>query len=315
MRCGEQRDLDAGVAGVLGVVAELGDDLLLALWVSVSCAAEQDSSGQAATIGPRACVDVAAHLLDEGVDGLEAPLAAQALAGTPARSVCAVEVAVEVDEVGLDQLAAARDELRRARRRSRRRRATVPAPVRRPAGVDAVARAGRSRGAGRGSRSGSRASRPRSSPCGDLAVDGERRARAAGRRTSTAPAEQSPRMWLELTTSPSTSSSGTTRVSKRSSAASSAASPCARWPKRKFSPTLTCVAPQRADEHVVDEALRRCGPRSAASNGIDDELLDAELADQLGLALQRRQQPRRGCPARRPRAGAARRSGRCRRPR
>src|SRR4051812_48268961 len=58
----------------------------------------------------------------------------------------------------------------------------------------------------------------------------------------TAPPATRPRMWLELTTSPSTSSSGTTRVSKCSSAASSAASPWALWPKRKFSPTLTCVA-------------------------------------------------------------------------
>ena len=50
-------------------------------------------------------------------------------------------------------------------------------------------------------------------------------------------------MWLELTISPSISTSGATCVSKRPSAASSAGSPCALWPKRKFSPTDTRVAP------------------------------------------------------------------------
>ena len=50
-------------------------------------------------------------------------------------------------------------------------------------------------------------------------------------------------MWLELTISPSTSSSGTTRVSNAPDALSRSGSPWARCPKRKFSPTLTSVAP------------------------------------------------------------------------
>ena len=85
-------------------------------------------------------------------------------------------------------------------------------------------------------------------------------------------------MWLEETTSPSTSTSGTTRVSKRGSARSSSASPRAWWPKRKFSPTLTCVGAERADEHVVDEALRRCARRTSRSNGMTTSSRDPERA-------------------------------------
>jgi hypothetical protein len=71
-------------------------------------------------------------------------------------------------------------------------------------------------------------------------------------------------MWLEETTSPSTSSNGTTRVVKRSSARSSAVSPCAPWPKRKFSPTLTCAAPSRptSTSSTNSAALRRASASS-----------------------------------------------------
>ena len=80
--------------------------------------------------------------------------------------------------------------------------------------------------------------------------------RAAASACCTRPPATRPRMWLEETISPSTSSSGTTRVSKRSSAREqSRRRPGARWPKRKFSPTETCVAPSALDEHVVDEVL------------------------------------------------------------
>ena len=99
-------------------------------------------------------------------------------------------------------------------------------------------------------------------------------------------------MWLELTTSPSTSRSGTTRVSKRSSPASSAGSPLALWPKRKFSPTETCVALQRVDEDLVDELGGGLGG-ALAVEGHDHDLLDAEIARQPRLALERGQQARR----------------------
>ncbi len=75
-------------------------------------------------------------------------------------------------------------------------------------------------------------------------------------------------MWLEETISPSTSSSGCTIVSKRSSAASSRGSPCALWPKRKFSPIDTCAGAERADEHVVDELPARSAAANSASKGI-----------------------------------------------
>src|SRR5438128_4815137 len=51
-------------------------------------------------------LDVAAHLLDERVGGVEAPLAAQSRKEVQAQ-LAAVQVALEVEQVGLDQLAAA----------------------------------------------------------------------------------------------------------------------------------------------------------------------------------------------------------------
>src|SRR3954454_10091018 len=51
-------------------------------------------------------VDVRAHLLDERLDRVEAPLAAQALEEFEAQRL-AVEVAVEVEQIRLDELPAA----------------------------------------------------------------------------------------------------------------------------------------------------------------------------------------------------------------
>ena len=96
-------------------------------------------------------------------------------------------------------------------------------------------------------------------------------------------------MWLEETISPSTSSSGWTSVTKRSSAPSSCASPCALWPKRKFSPIETRRARSAPDEHLVDEL----GRRALGEAGVErdhDQLLHAQRGDQLGLAIQRGQQ-------------------------
>ena len=74
-------------------------------------------------------------------------------------------------------------------------------------------------------------------------------------------------MWLEETISPSTSTSVTTRVSKRPSAASIAGSPAARWPKRKFSPTDTCVACSRS---TSTWSMNSCGlwRANSSSNAI-----------------------------------------------
>ena len=116
-------------------------------------------------------------------------------------------------------------------------------------------------------------------------------------------------MWLEETISPSTSTSGTTRVSKRVvGGAAAAASPFALWPKRKFSPTQTCVAPSRS---TSTWSMKSCASRAAkrAVERDDDELLRRRArAISSALRVERRQQLRLGCPARRPTAGAARRS-------
>ena len=74
-------------------------------------------------------------------------------------------------------------------------------------------------------------------------------------------------MWLEDTTSPSTSSRSTTRVSKRVSARSSSSSPAALWPKRKFSPTLTCSA---CSVPTRTSSMKLCALRAAnsSSNGM-----------------------------------------------
>src|SRR5947208_993871 len=78
-------------------------------------------------------LDVAVHLLDQRVHGREPALAAQALVELD-RQPAAVEIALEVDQEGLDELAAPGLELR-PHANVDRRRATVGA-----ARVDAVAR-------------------------------------------------------------------------------------------------------------------------------------------------------------------------------
>ena len=63
---------------------------------------------------------------------------------------------------------------------------------------------------------------------------------------------------------------------------------------------------QRPDEDVVDEALRAARGELLVERD-DDELLHAELADELGLALERGQQARRAARRDDRRRGAARR--------
>src|SRR4051812_40610688 len=78
-------------------------------------------------------LDIAAHLLDEVVDAREAPLAAQPLEELD-RELFAVQIAVPVDQVGLDELMAAGLELRAHADVDRRGNAVGPR------GVDTVAR-------------------------------------------------------------------------------------------------------------------------------------------------------------------------------
>ena len=113
-------------------------------------------------------------------------------------------------------------------------------------------------------------------------------------------------MWLEETISPSISSSGCTTVSKRASAASSSRSPCALWPKRKFSPIDTCAGAERADEHVVDELLPPSAAANSASNGITISSCTPSEAISSALRVERRQQLRRVLRARPPTPGGDR---------
>ena len=98
-------------------------------------------------------------------------------------------------------------------------------------------------------------------------------------------------MWLEETISPSTSTSGTTRVSKRPSAASISGSPAARCPKRKFSPTDTRVACRRSHQNVVDELLGRLVGKAAIERD-HDQLVHTQPADQVGLGIEAGEQLR-----------------------
>ena len=126
----------------------------------------------------------------------------------------------------------------------------------------------------------------------DLAAQLEGRAEEARCQLDLARRATSARMWLEETISPSTSTSGTTRVSKRPSAASISGSPAARCPKRKFSPTETCVACSRSTRMW---SMNSCGVwcGEAVVERDHDELVDAERGDQLGLGVEAGQQLRR----------------------
>ena len=207
----------------------------------------------------RVCCDVAVHLLDERLDGREAPLAAQALRGSPGAAP-AVEVAVEVEQVGLDQHAAAGLE--------RRAHADVDggAAGRRPG---TRRRRGRGRPAprrARGSRSGSRArarARRRGRPRRASGTGAPRKPLAS----ATSPASTRPRMWLEETISPSTSTSGTTwsRSARRPRAARRRPRACGRSGSSR--------RPRRASRRALRRARRRRTPRrrarrTRASNGI-----------------------------------------------
>ena len=69
--------------------------------------------------------------------------------------------------------------------------------------------------------------------------------------SSMSPAATSARIRVEETVSPSTSTSGTTRVSNSSRAASISGSPFALAPKRKFSPTETCLRAELLDQDLA----------------------------------------------------------------
>ena len=82
-------------------------------------------------------------------------------------------------------------------------------------------------------------------------------------------------MWLDETVSPSTSTSGTTRVSNSERERSSSASPLAPLPKRKFSPTDTCARAEPLDQHLLDELARRVCAAKLAVERDHHQLLHA----------------------------------------
>ena len=146
------------------------------------------------------------------------------------RSVRAVEIPLEVEQVRLDQHRAAGAEGRP--HADADRRAAVGGPRRRRRGPGTRGLVGDDVG-------GRKAERAAALVAGDdLAAQAERRAEQARGGLDLA-GQTSARIRLEETISPSTSTSGTTRVSNRESACSIATSPAASWPKRKFSPTDT----------------------------------------------------------------------------
>ena len=102
------------------------------------------------------------------------------------------------------------------------------------------------------------------------------------RAPSMSPAATSALIRVEETVSPSTSTSGTTRVSNSGRAASISGSPFALAPKRKFSPTETRSAPSRLDQDVLDEVLGGTGGELLVE-GDHDQLAHAEPLDHVAL--------------------------------
>ena len=99
-------------------------------------------------------------------------------------------------------------------------------------------------------------------------------------------------MWLDEITSPSTSTSSTTRVSNASCARSSATSPLARWPKRKFSPTLTRCA---SSAPISTSSMNPCGDccEKTPSNGITTSSRTPSPATRSAFVVERGDQLRR----------------------
>ena len=109
--------------------------------------------------------------------------------------------------------------------------------------------------------------RPRLSPCTTVAAHAGTGRRAAGSRASTSPAATSPRMWLEDTISPSTSTSGDdARLERRLRAQQRdvAARPVA---EAEVLADADLRGAEPLDQHVVDELLRGLVRRTRRRTG------------------------------------------------
>src|ERR1044072_8529827 len=101
---------------------------------------------------------------------------------------------------------------------------------------------------------------------------------------SMSPAAIRARIRVEETASPSTSTSGTTRVSNSGGASSISGAPWALAPQRKVSPTETRAEPRRAPGARGDPAPP---PRRGRAGGepLDQDLADEVLGADLGELL------------------------------
>ena len=243
---------------------------------------------------------------------VEAPLAAQA-GEEREPQLAVVEVAVEVEQVGLDEHAAAGHEGRADAHVGRRR---PPAPLavlldRGAAGVDAVARVDervlRHQVGGREAElapalvavldDAAELERRAEEAVGLLEVAGHHEAADVGRGDDLA---------VDLHQRHHARLEGGLRAQQVGVALGLVA-------EAEVLPHRHLRGAELGDQDVVDELLRPLGGERAVERD-HHELAHAEPGDQVGLDLQRGQELRRGVRARRPGAGAARRSGRCPRP-
>ena len=212
----------------------------------------------------------------------------------------AVEVAVEVDQVGLDQHPAAGLEGRPHADVDGRRVAVGER------GVDAVAGDTR-RSSGTRLAVGKPSSRPRWSPSTTVALEQERRAEAARRaprrrRRRPAPGSGSRRRSRRRPRPAARPGSRTRRAR-----ASISGSPFALAPKRKFSPTETCSAPSRSTRTRSMKSSAAIAARTRSSNGITTSSSTPRPVDHVALDLERHDQLRRRLRVDDRAAGAARR--------
>ena len=110
---------------------------------------------------------------------------------------------------------------------------------------------------------------------------------------SRSPATTSPRMWVEETISPSTSTSGDDPRLERGLRAQQVGVALGLVAEAEVLPHRDLRRAELADEHVVDELLRRLGGELAVERD-HDELAHPEPGDEVGLDVERGQQLGRG---------------------
>ena len=217
---------------------------------------------------------VALHLLHERVHGLEALLAAHPLQEGDAQRL-AVEVALEVDQVRLDQQAAAGLE---GGPHPHVHRGGVAV---RPGGVDAVAGShepvvGHEVGRGHAELA------PAPVAAHDLALEQERAAEELGGLRHLAGGHEAADVAGGDRLAGHLHERHHAGLELRAAPAAARASPSAPCPKRKFSPTDTCPAPSRPTSTSSTNASALAGGEVVVE-GDHHELLHAQAGDQVAL--------------------------------